>query len=142
MEKRDYLLDQIEQMGKVIATLLTGFLGLKSQGKVSLAIEVTTQQMKEELDVDTELIMSLSEKDLKSYFEERKVMQHHLDKLAIYFLEVGEALYGDDRPTEARDYLLKANQLLGLSADFTKMLSLEQMNTKQRINKLMDQDIS
>lgn len=133
-------MDQIEQMGKVIAALLSGFLDLKSQGKISLAIEVTRRQMKEELDIDVELMMRLSEQELKSYFEERKLMQYHLDKLATYFLEVGESLIEDQR--EAKKYPMKANQLLDLSADFTKTLSLDQMNTKQRINNLLKQDES
>ncbi|MBN2614051.1 MAG: GNAT family N-acetyltransferase [Bacteroidales bacterium] len=136
MEKRDYLLDQIEQMGKVIAALLSGFLGLKAQGKAALALEVSRRQMREEVDIDIELILNLSEKELKRYLKERKLIQHHLDKLALYFLEIGESLQEDNR-NEAGMYLLKARQLLELSAEFTRTLSLGQIDTQNRINHLL-----
>lgn len=141
MLKRDYIMDQIEQMGKAISALLSGFLGMKSEGKAAIGLGITNRQFKEDLDIDVNLILKLPENDLRNYFEERKLVQYHLDKIAFYFLEIGESMLVGNN-ADAKDYLTKAKQLLDLAADFTKTASIEQLNTMKRIDSLLGDNLS
>lgn len=52
MEKRDYLIDQIEQLGQALAKIFSKLMGFKSQGKMPEAIEMTSISLKTELDLD------------------------------------------------------------------------------------------
>ena len=136
MEKRDYIMDQIEQLGKVIAALISGFMGMKSRGKVALGLDKTNHQMKEKLDIDVDLMMTLTEDQLYDYFEDRMLIQHHLDKLATYFMEVGVSKK-EQYVSDAKRYLIKAKQLMNLAAGFTKTTSLKQLNTLKQIDRLL-----
>ena len=134
-------MDQIEQMGKAISALLSGFLGMKSEGKAAIGLDITNQQFKDDLDIDIDLILTLSENDLRSYLEERKLVQYHLDKIAFYFLEIG-ALNLDENDTNTKNYLIKARQLMDLAAEFTKTTSLEQLNLLKKIDDLLNKKFS
>jgi len=141
MLKRDYIMDQIEQMGKAISALLSGFLGMKSEGKAAIGLDITNRKLKDDLDIDVNLILKLPENDLRNYLEERKLVQYHLDKIAFYFLEIGESKL-DENDTSAKNYLIKAKQLMDLAAEFTKTTSLEQLNLLKKIGDLLNEKFS
>ena len=54
MEQRDFLQKQIDQLGRVLGKLLADLIGLQNQGEVSEGIEITSQKLKDELDLDLE----------------------------------------------------------------------------------------
>lgn len=54
MEQRDYLQKQIDQLGRVLGKLLADLIGLKNQGEISEGIEIISQKLKDELDLDLE----------------------------------------------------------------------------------------
>ncbi len=49
MIQRDLIQQQIEQLGRALGKISTGFLGLKSQGKVALGFEIANEQFNKQL---------------------------------------------------------------------------------------------
>ncbi len=137
MERRDYLKDQIEQMGKVLGKVVADFLGLKNQGKVSQAIEIANEQMKSQLDLDLPKLARLEPDDLKNYLLTKKLPVEHFELLADFLFDFGKAHLELDKP-DAKSYLQKALELLDIIDDTSKTFSLDRMNKKNALHSLID----
>jgi hypothetical protein len=85
MERRDFLLDQIEQLGKVLGKILEGFFNQKEPDKINEAAKTAEVQLKEQLDIDVKRMLSATESELANYVHQRKLKAEHLDVLANYF---------------------------------------------------------
>ncbi len=83
MEQRDLLKDQIEQLRKVLAKVLSDFAGLKSKGNVALGIEVSNECLQSEIDIDIEKLINLTKQELKEYLKARKLTAEHLEILSL-----------------------------------------------------------
>ena len=90
LEQRDLIKDQIEQMGKAIANVIANFLGLKSQGSISQAVEVSNKALKTQVDIDIDELTTLSGQKLKDYLSIKKLTPDHIEKLADYLIEIGK----------------------------------------------------
>jgi len=91
MEKRDYLMDQIEQLGQALATILSKLYGHSSQDKVPEVIEMTSQSLKTELDLDLSEISSIpDEQFITSLQREKKFNYANMELLADILLLVAE----------------------------------------------------
>ena len=69
MQQRDYVKNQIEQLGKVLSKIISHFLGLKSDGFLSGAIAISHQQFREELQFDVDKSVLLNEAEVKEYLK-------------------------------------------------------------------------
>ena len=136
MEQRDYLMVQIEQLGKVLATILSGFLGLKSKGQVSLGIEVTNERLQGELDIDMEKLVALNNMEVKEYLEKRKLRAEHIEGLSGYMKEIGME---ENDKTKASICLKKAIVLLDIADEISKTLSIDRVNKKKNMEKLLQE---
>lgn len=136
MEQRDYLMVQIEQLGKVLAAILSGFLGLKSKGEVSLGIEITNERLQGELDIDIEKIAALNNMEVKAYLEKRKLRAEHIEGLSDYLKEIG---IGETDKTKASLWLKKAIVLLDIADEISKTLSIDRVNKKRNIEKRLQE---
>ena len=137
MEQRDILKDQIEQVGKVLAKVLANFLGLKSNGQISLGIEKANKQLKTEIDLDISKIASLSKDELKAYLEERKITPSYMETLAEYLSEIGEYEITNYKE-KSTHYLKSAMDLLDLADEVSKSLSFERREKKLKIETLLN----
>jgi len=138
MEERDILKDQIQQLGKVLANIVSAFLDLKLTGNVIAGIEVSNQRFQDELDLDIEKILALDENELKGYLQSRKLSAEHLEILSEYLKELG-ATHSDTNKTEAKSCFEKAIELLDISDEISKTLSFVRENKKAEIQKSLDQ---
>ena len=138
MEQRDFIRDQIEQLGRVLGQAIASFLGLKSTGNVSKGIEVANQQLKSELDIDINELLNLSKIELKKYFNNRNFSDEHLEQLAEYFKEIGKSKVDYDKKG-AKTHLKKAITLLEIVDETTKTMSFERINKKTEINNVLQQ---
>ncbi|MDY0280444.1 MAG: hypothetical protein RBR35_07770 [Salinivirgaceae bacterium] len=136
MEQRDLLKDQIDQLGKVLAKILSNFLGLKSNGKVSQGIELTNQSLQSELDINIDKLTTLSIKELPNYLKSRKLNAGHLEILSEYLKEIGIIEMNKNREN-AELYLRKAIELLNIADEISKTISLDRMNKKCEIEDLL-----
>jgi hypothetical protein len=95
MEKRDYLMDQIEQLGQALALIFSKLYGLKSQGKVPEAIEMTNQSLKNELNLDIAELSAIATDDfVLTLKEEKKFTYSNLERLADILLLIADESEG------------------------------------------------
>lgn len=137
MEQRDILKDQIEQLGKVLGKILADFLGLKSSGEVSQAIEAANERLESQLDIKAEKLKTLDRSALKEYLKERELTADHLEILSEYVQEVGlEEIKISQQ--NGRIWLLKAIEILDIADEVSRTMSFNRMNKKSRIENLLD----
>lgn len=91
MEKRDYLMDQIEQLGQALAQIFSKLFGLSNQDNVPEAIEMTSQSLKTELNLDLSEISSIPPGEFISTLQNDKKLNHsNLELLANILLMVAD----------------------------------------------------
>ena len=59
MQQEDFIKRQIDQLGRVLAKILSDLSGLKTQGSLSERIEVVDQTLKNSLDLGIEDLISI-----------------------------------------------------------------------------------
>lgn len=133
MEQRDLLKQQIEQLGKVLANLLARFIKETDAGNASTAIERTNEQFKSELDLDINKMVSLSKKELLSYFKERRFTATHLEQLSQYLGEIGKIKMTTETD-QASICIQKAIEILDLADELSNSISFERMELKRQFS--------
>jgi hypothetical protein len=91
MQQEDWLMKQINLLGRVLGKILADLLGLKSQGQVGLGIEAAEQTLKNELDLDIDdLILIPTDQFIKTLQEGKNFSDEDLEKLADIFFLIAE----------------------------------------------------
>jgi hypothetical protein len=91
MEKRDYLIDQIEQLGQALALIFSKLMGFRDQGKVPEAIEMTSLSLKTELNLDLDELSAIPTDDFVSRMKEDKKFNYsNLELLADILLHIAD----------------------------------------------------
>lgn len=137
MQNRDLLKDEIERVGKVLAKILSEILGLQSSNNANDGIEITNQQLKDELDIDVAAMLELPKNALQDFLIKRNFIAAHIEYLSDYFGILGK------KQTEAikkQAYLLKAVELLDIADDSFNTMSLQRMNKKTQLQELLSQN--
>jgi ABC-type phosphate/phosphonate transport system substrate-binding protein len=132
VEKRDLIKDELERMGKAISQFLTIFLGLKDDGNIEQAIATTNKQLKTELDIDVELMLTFQQQELVEYLKNKNITPKHVESLVNYFAETGYALTGLDA-TKTSILLEKALELIDFIDNETKTYCFERKTQEQKI---------
>ncbi len=83
MEQRDYLKKQIDQLGQVLAKILSDLIGLKNRGELNTGIEMTNQTLKNELDFDLQDIVDIpTDKFIDTIKGQKDLTNENIEKLA------------------------------------------------------------
>jgi len=136
MEQRDYLKDQIEQLGRVLGNMLAEFLRLKTAGQLYHGIAVSNEQLKEELDLDIPTILALDSHSLHTYLSDRKLTPDHMEILSKYLEETGLAMM-EETPEEGKAYLHQALAMMDMIDETTKTFSFERMHRRTKIKEVL-----
>ena len=136
MEKRDYIKDQIEQLGKMLGLVVAKFMGLKSEGKAEQGIEVSQQTLKSELDLDVDKILALDPPALTEYLADRHLNGDHTEKLADYFIAIADYKLSLDEETAVL-YYEKVLQLYGIIDATSHLYAFERFNKEERIRGIL-----
>jgi len=97
LEKRDYLMDQIEQLGRALAMIYSKLLGFRNEGKVPEAIEMTTLSLKTELDLDLDELAAIPTEDFLSRMKDDKKFNYaNLEILADILLHIADDINQSD----------------------------------------------
>jgi len=108
MQQEDWLIRQINQLGRVLGKILADLLGLKAQGLVSEGIEAAEQALKNELDLNIDDLNSIStERFIKTLQEGKKLSDDDFDKLADIFLLIAEELDESGADNDKKEKLYK-----------------------------------
>ena len=135
MPIRDLLQAQVEQMGKALGKVLVNVLNLESTGKLNKGIEVCNEELSTLLNINISELLDFSFDDLRLFVEERNLTDGHLEILSQYFTEVG--LHQQALGLTAHAAYLKAIDLLTLADDISQTFSLERLESKNNILKLI-----
>ena len=133
MQQRDIIMDQIEQLGNVLAKIVADFLKLKSSGQFSIGMNTAQQQLKNELDINLDELLQLNEQELRNYLISRSFNSKSTELLSLYLEEIGLTELPNNE-TEALNYLAKTLSLIRTTNELSKTYSLE---LKNRENKLI-----
>ena len=134
MEYRDMLKDEIEQVLKVMTKILSDITGVGSNGQYSATIETSTQQLKNELDLDVEFMLGLTFEELVDYVVAVKLSEDMLVTLADIFQELGNGAISNNT-AKTKLYLEKSYELLKIANRSSKVFSINRMD---KINKISD----
>ncbi len=138
MEHRDLLKDQIEQIGKVLAQILSNFLGMKTQGQAGQGMEIASERLQSELDIEIDKIIKLTKKDTLEYLKNRKCTSEHLDILSEYLNETGREAIGKNKKV-AKLMLEKAIELLDIADEISGTIAFERIDKKNEIVSVLKQ---
>lgn len=110
MEQRDYLQKQIDQLGRVLGKLLADLIGLKNQGEVSEGIEITSQKLKDELDLDLEDLINMPADELLPSLQlKNSFSKEGLEKLADILLIIADDTYNrQDNKERSKSFYFKS----------------------------------
>lgn len=136
MEKRDFIKDELERIGRAISQLLANFLGLKADGNIELGVEATNKQLKDELDIDVELMLTLEQQQLAKYLENRKLTPQHIETLIDYFFETGDSLKAIN-VNKTKNLLNKSLEMADLLDKNSKTYSLERKEKEHQIREFV-----
>ena len=140
MEQRDFLEDQIEQIGKFLGKILSDFFMLKSIGEVTQGIEISRQTLQSKLDIDVEKIIFFNKKELEEYVRNRKLTESHLELLSEYFKELALAKIKIDK-SDPDLCLHKAIELLDIADEISKTMSFIRINKKDKIKNMLQHSL-
>ena len=123
-------------MGKAIANVLSNFLGLKNTGRISQGIEVSNEALKTELDIDVDMILSLTGHELRKYLIKKKLTSDHLELLADYFIEYGNYQMQLKRGIAVRAFK-RVLELFAIVNENTTTYSVERKNKESEVEDLL-----
>jgi hypothetical protein len=99
LEQEDFIKRQIDQLGRVLGTILADLIGLKAQGQISEGIEAADKELKKKLYLNVDNLTSIStEKFIKTLQEGKKLSNDNFDKLVDILFLLTEEL--DERNTD------------------------------------------
>ncbi len=92
------------------------------------AADLVTNDLKNELDFDLALFLSLSNDEMKKYLSNFKFNVHHLEKLADLLAEMNSS----------KAYLTRAIEVLDLADELSNSFSFERNSKKIKIQQLLN----
>ena len=128
MEKRDLIQAEIEKLGFFLQRLLANFLNGNSAGNSIEAVDLVTNELKNELDFDLPLFVSLSNDEMKKYLSNFKFNEQHLEKLADLLAEMNSS----------KAYLTRAIEVLDWADELSNSFSFERNRKKIKIQQLLN----
>ena len=129
MEKRDLIQAEIEKLGFFLQRLLANFLNGNSAGNSIEAVDLVTNELKNELDFDLPLFVSLSNDEMKKYLSNFKFNEQYLEKLADLLAEMNSS----------KASLTRAIELLDWADELSNSFSFERNSKKIKIQQLLNQ---
>ena len=86
MERRDHLMDQINQLSRMLGKLLADAIGLQQEGKLTEGIEMVAQVVTTTLELDPHQLQKMSEEAFKAHLnKDEKYTFTALEKLGDLF---------------------------------------------------------
>jgi hypothetical protein len=131
-------MQQIEQMGQVLARLLAYLLGMKGTGSASLSLDEIRQHYDDKLNLPLDLIMETPKEQIIQLLTEKvRYMDRHLEKMADILSETGDLCEEAGDQESARDLWGKASIIYTHLQDTDKTFSMDRM---QKISRLRDKE--
>lgn len=128
MEKRDLIQAEIEKLVFFLQRLLANFLNGNSAGNSIEAVDLVTNELKNELDFDLPLFVTLSNDEMKKYLSNFKFNEQHLEKIADLLAEMNSS----------KAHLTRAIEVLDWADELSNSFSFERNSKKIKIQQLLN----
>lgn len=98
MEQRDYIMREIEALGKMLGAMIKFLLGLKNGTTTAQSIEIVSQTFQSEVDLDLDMLLSIDPDNLINYLttNNKGFNEENLDKLAEILFMIGDYIAIED----------------------------------------------
>lgn len=98
MEQRDYIMKEVEALGKMLGTMFKSLLGLKHGTNTMQGIEIANQTLQSEIDLDLNMLLSIDPDNLIDYLltNNKGFNEDNLDKLAEILFTIAEYMPIED----------------------------------------------
>jgi hypothetical protein len=137
MAQQDYILRQIDVLGKIIGKVISELLGIKNKGEI-IEIEILNQILKSELDMDIYRIFMLSDEELiKFLIEDKNFNFSNIEQTAEILYITGLNLQEIDHINSYK-CLNSALNLLEFLSITDKNLSFNRINKIENIKKIIN----
>lgn len=135
MQQEDWLIRQINQLGRVLGKILADLLGLKTKGQVGEGIEAAEQALKSELDLDiNELAAMPADRFIITLREGNQFSDENLEMLADILLTIADELNQIDTDNEKKKKLYEKALIIYEHLDKTgSTYSFERHNKIEKI---------
>ena len=91
MIRNDFLLKQIEELGRVLGQILMNILGLKNNTPAGRLIEETCQTLRSDVDLDLDQLLEVPMDQFVQVLQENKAMNDaNLDRFAAILFHIAE----------------------------------------------------
>jgi hypothetical protein len=139
MQKEDWLMRQINQLGRVLGKILADLLWLKTQGQVSEGIIAADQALKSEIDLNIDDLISIpTEEFITTLQGVKKFNNDNFEKLADILFILAEELDTRDIENEKRNKLYEKSLTIYEHLDSTSSIySFDRYSKIQRIKKML-----
>jgi hypothetical protein len=139
MEKRDYIMEQIKQFGRVLGMILAGILRLKESGKSSEIHSYVENEMKDHLNLNFLNMAELTDNQfIDMMIHEKKLSFEGIETFAEIFIELGEI---QESESLRQKYLTRALFIYEFLTENSETYSITWSNKINRINELLNPDI-
>ena len=136
MQQRDLIMAQIEQLSKVLQKILAKFLGVKPLVDIQERIQDTQKALKEELDIDIEVVLTIKGEELSRYFSLKKLAPQHIELLGDYLAKIAESI--KEMKEKSHQYYYKSLDLYDIVNSNSNEYSLERLEKEKRIKKQLE----
>lgn len=138
MEKRDYLVEQIEQLGRALGQMIAKLLNLKYEKQLSsLAIEKASDSLKLNFDVNIDTIINSKEADLDIYLLNKKFNHENLEFIIDYLRICAENIIVEDK-NQALRILKRTLYLYKILDSKSNTCSFYRIGKEQEINNMIN----
>jgi hypothetical protein len=90
MYRRDYFKKQIDELGRVLTSLLSDLLKLKNDGNTSTAVEATNEILQNELAIDLPQLLSIPDDTFIEELKKKQITDDNLNRLADILLVIAD----------------------------------------------------
>lgn len=132
MERRDYLVDELNRAGRVLAAILSRILQQPTQG-LTLA-DAAAQTLKDELDWDLPASLDLPEEAfLPHLLQDKNLDDQQLGMLTELLERLGDALPASDLRDQRRRYHARALQICMHLDQYSRLYSFDRAARMDRL---------
>ncbi len=139
MERRDYILDELNRAGRVLANLLSGITGQPTQG-ITVA-EATTATLQDELDWDLAASLSLPEETFITHLiDDKGFDDQQLGMLSQLLEALGDSITQPEQAEMKRRYYARALHICAHLERHSRVYAFDRAARMERLMEMLSLD--
>jgi len=129
MERRDYILDEIQKFGQMVLGLIGKLVRKRQSEQYDFSLALADQEFEEEAGFSLRMLASMTPESLEAFVSNhRELTPGNLDILSDLLVEIS-----DDPGCDTFQFLGCARQLLDIAENMDKTFNLERQDKREYI---------